>query len=131
MGEAAMGLTLIVPVPLHPKRLRWRGFNQSLLLAHALRDTWRQSGLPVPPILATGLARIRETQPQMELTGVERRVNVAGAFTVPGHAQHRIRGARVLLVDDVATTGATLRECAAALLAAGAERVDAMAVARV
>ena len=113
---------LIVPVPLHPSRLRERGYNQSALIA---RSMGRCMGTPVDE---RGLRRIRQTRTQTALTSEERRRNVAGAFEVrsPG----RITGRRVLLVDDVLTTGATVDACAVALLDEGASEVFVAAVAR-
>jgi ComF family protein len=116
---------LLAPVPLHPRRLAERGFNQSLLLA---RELARQAGLAVQ-IVPRLLARIRYTRPQVELAGSEREVNVRGAFAV-AEAAGLLEGRSVLLIDDVFTTGATLKECAAALRRAGAARVLALTVAR-
>jgi ComF family protein len=114
---------LVLPVPLSPGRQRERGFNQSELLAAELS---RLVGLPAPrPDL---LRRVREIRPQVGLTAAERRRNVAGAFGCPEPAA--ISGQRVLLIDDVMTTGATLEACAAALRLAGATRVMGLVVAR-
>lgn len=103
---------LVVPVPLHPKRLRQRGFSPASLLARAVA---RQAGVRCNPV---ALRRLRNTQSQTRLDRRARRRNVRGAFearcAVP---------ARVWLVDDVATTGSTLAECARALHRAGAEQV--------
>ena len=109
---------ILVPVPLGRDRERTRGYNQSLLLAKALSRT---VGLPV----AESLHRIRETQSQVGLTYGARKENVEGAFRAPPLA-----GKRVLLVDDVCTTGATLLACAAALDDAGAGAVGALTLAR-
>ncbi len=110
-----------MPVPLHPSRMRERGFNQSELLA---RDLSVSLNAPIQP---KALARKRPTQQQAHLTASERKVNVRGAFTAdPGFVQ----GARVIVVDDVLTTGATLCECADALLHAGAQNVIALTLAR-
>ncbi len=113
---------VIIPVPLHLDRLRWRGFNQALLLSRAIGQAHQ---IPVDPFL---LARSRPTMPQVHLTEKERRENVKGAFTVPKpeHIQHR----QVLLVDDVYTSGATVTECTKALLNAEARAVDVFTVAR-
>lgn len=112
----------LIPVPLHPSRLREREFNQALLLCDYLKD---QSGLPVIP---DGLERIRQTPPQVGLSLPDRRRNVRRAFVLgrPG----RIEGWRVALVDDVFTTGATVNECARVLKRAGAETVYVLTVAR-
>jgi ComF family protein len=113
---------VVVPVPLHPVRLADRGYNQAALLgAHVARE------LRVP-MLARGLARTRDTAQQARLDRAGRVANVAGAFRAPAPA--RVRGRRVVLVDDVATTGATLAACAEALSAAGAASVTAVTVAR-
>jgi len=113
---------VLVPVPLHPKRLRERGYNQSALLAEELG---RRAGLPVA---ANGLIRPHYAAPQARSAGVsERQKNVAGAFTCPAE---RFRGKQVLLIDDVSTSGATLNACAGALKAAGAAQVWGLTVAR-
>ena len=108
----------IVPVPLHRARLRKRGFNQAALLA------WGISGRINAPVSDT-LQVVRNTRDQVELSAAERRANVAGAFS----AGARTRG-RILLVDDVLTTGATLSACANALLSAGAAEVHAATLCR-
>lgn len=114
---------VLVPVPLHPRRWRERGFNQSELLANALG---RRSGLPVA---AKALVRRKDTAPQTGLTRAGRRSNVAGAFAV----RHRggVAGRVAVLVDDVVTTGATARACADVLRAAGAKEVRLLTAARV
>lgn len=112
----------IMPVPLHPKRLRQRGYNQSHLLALKLG---KLSGLPVND---NYLLRQRPTPPQTETTSVkQRRANVAGAFTC---AKEKLDGQHILLIDDVATSGATLDTCAAALKLNGAASVRALTLAR-
>lgn len=106
---------LIIPVPLHPRRLRQRGYNQSQLLAEALS---RRSGIPVD---ATLCKRIVATKTQTNLTRAARARNTQGAFrAIPSP---RLQGARVLLVDDVITTGATTANCTIALKKAGAKEV--------
>jgi ComF family protein len=112
---------LVVPVPLHPGRLSWRGFNQSLELARPLAGKY---GWPLEP---AALARIRRTRPQSTLSGRERRENIRGAFAADPLL---VRGRAVLLADDVMTTGATVDAAAQALLAAGARRVDVVVLAR-
>lgn len=113
---------LIVPVPLHRSRLRQRGFNQAVLLGKVLS---RRLSIPLLP---DTLARSRPTEPQIKLSAAERRLNVKGAFTVnrPGS----VAGKRILLLDDVMTTGSTMDECAKELKNAGAEAVIAVTIAR-
>lgn len=113
---------LIVPVPLHRARLRSRGFNQSLLIARPLARACR---IPISPFV---LSRRRATVPQVGLGERDRRRNLAGAVEVRDHAEVRSRS--ILLVDDVYTTGATANECARALRAAGARRIDVLVLAR-
>jgi len=113
---------LIVPVPLHPDRLRWRGFNQSLVLARAIG---RARQLTVDPFV---LERIRPTVSQTQLSISERRANVRGAFAVV--APEPLEEKRVLLIDDVYTSGATVEECAKVLYRAGATVVDVFTLAR-
>ncbi|MCC6471216.1 MAG: ComF family protein [Alphaproteobacteria bacterium] len=116
---------LIAPVPLHRWRLLWRRYNQSALLALMLG---RIAGRPVVPDL---LVRRRHTPSQGRLDRAHRHANVAGAFVLrPGRAA-AIAGRRVLLVDDVMTTGATVAECAKVLRRAGAAAVDVLTLARV
>jgi ComF family protein len=102
----------VAPVPLHPRRLRERGFNPAALLARALA---REAQAPWAPAL---LWRLRDTPSQTQLTRVQRRRNVAGAF-----AARRACAGRIWLVDDVATSGSTLCAAAAALRDAGAREV--------
>lgn len=116
---------LIVPVPLHMGRLWRRRFNQAALLGRHI------AGLSGVPLRTDLLARRRATSSQTALGRSARRANVAGAFAVRGDAASALAGRRVLLVDDVYTTGATLDACAQALRRAGAQRVDALTFARV
>lgn len=116
---------LIVPVPLHRRRLAMRRFNQAALLAQALG---RAAKLPAAVDV---LRRSRATPSQGHLSAALRRRNVRGAFVVNPRCARKLQGARVLLVDDVMTTGATLDACSAVLLRAGAAEVDAVVVARV
>jgi ComF family protein len=108
----------VVPVPLHRSRLRRRGFNQAELLARGVA-----AGLNAP--FSDTLRAVRKTRDQVELSAADRRANVAGAFAV----RERARG-RILLVDDVFTTGATTSECAESLLAGGAIEVHAVSLCR-
>lgn len=119
-GAATLdGCHAAIPVPLHGSRRRSRGFNQAADLA-------RHLGLPV----VHALVRTRETRTQTALPAEERRANVAAAFLPTRHVA-ALRGATVLLVDDVRTTGATLDACATALKDAGVRRVVALTAARV
>jgi len=112
---------LLIPVPLHPKRLRERGFNQALLLVKELSQRTR-----IP--YSKGLLRKRiPTPPQVNLSGGEREKGVRGSFHI--QKDEEIKGKSILLVDDVYTTGATVNECSKVLLKAGAERVDVLTIA--
>jgi len=113
---------VVVPVPLHPARLRRRGFNQAWVLATPVA---RRLGAP---IAGTVLRRIRPTTSQVALPERDRRRNVRGAFAVV--SRRPLDGVRILLVDDVFTTGATVAECVRALRSASAGAVDALTVAR-
>lgn len=116
---------VLVPVPLHRWRLWRRRFNQSALLAAALSQ---QCG---KPWLAEALHRVKHGSPQVGRSAEERRTAVKRAFRVQGEEGGRISGQRVLLVDDVLTTGATAGACARALKAAGASHVDVLTFALV
>lgn len=113
---------LLIPVPLAGARRRERGYNQSELIVDHLAAA---VGVPSAP---GGLERVRETPPQVGRSAAERRLNVRDAFGCPDPSA--VAGRRVVLVDDVATTGATLRACAEPLKAAGATRVYGLVVAR-
>ncbi len=115
----------VVPIPLHSKRLRMRRFNQSALLAKAIAA---RAGKPFDP---DALERARATDTQAGKSASGRVRNVAGAFKARSDAGERLRGASVLIVDDVRTTGATLDAAARALKRAGAARVDAVTLLRV
>lgn len=115
----------LIPIPLSRTRLRTRRFNQSAELG---RHVSRISGVAFEPL---ALARIRDTASQVGLTLDRRRANVSGAFAVPSRSRSRVEGRHVVLIDDVITTGSTANACAATLLAAGAARVDVLALALV
>lgn len=116
---------LICPVPLHARRLFWRRFNQSAELARALS---KLTGVPCDPAC---LIRHRATRAQVGLSAAARRRNVAGAFSVPQRKAEHLAGRRILLIDDVMTTGATVEAAARALLKAGAGEVSVLTLARV
>jgi ComF family protein len=112
---------LLIPVPLHPQRLRERGFNQALLLVKELSC---RIGIPYRKRI---LEKRKPTVPQVNLSGLEREKGVKGVFRLSEEAA--VDGKTVLLVDDVYTTGATVNECAKVLLAGGADRVDVFTLA--
>lgn len=124
LEAALIDVDLVVPIPLHWRRHAERGYNQSqLLLAHGAR------GVDATMDVLT-LRRTVFTAPQHGLSAAVRKANVRGVFEVPRRRLDRVRGKRVLLIDDVMTTGETLRSAARALRAAGADDVQAFAVAR-
>jgi ComF family protein len=116
---------LLVPVPLHRLRLLQRRFNQSALLAKGLS---RATGVPVTVM---ALQRTRRTAAQVGLSQEARQENVARAFTISRSGRKAVQGKKIVLIDDVITTGATANACASALLNAGAARVDLLAIALV
>ena len=121
-GFTIADYSLIVPVPLHPKRLRERGFNQALILA---REVSKRFSLPLEFL---ALERHKLTEPQVNLSKEQRLENVRGAFAV--RKNKRIEGQRVILVDDVYTTGSTIKECAGTLMRSGAADVAVLTLAR-
>jgi ComF family protein len=114
-------LDLLIPVPLHPRRLRERGFNQALLL---VRELSHHTGIPYQKTI---LQKKKFTIPQVNLSGVEREKGLRGAFHVI--REDELEGKGVLLIDDVYTTGATVNECSKVLLRGGAKRVDVLTLA--
>lgn len=116
---------LIVPVPLHRLRLLSRRYNQAALLAAGLS---RRSGIPDDPFV---LQRRRPTRQQVGLSAIERDANVRGAFLITAQQRAKIAGRRVLLVDDVYTSGATVKAASRALLRGGADAVDVLTFANV
>jgi ComF family protein len=123
--ELLSGADALVPVPLHWRRLWMRRFNQSAQLARIISQ---ETGVPVA---TEALKRIKATAQQVGLSQSERAANVQGAFRVPAAAKAEVAGRRLVLVDDVLTSGATADACARALLRAGAGNVDVVVFARV
>ncbi len=115
--------SLIIPVPLHIKKLRKRGFNQSIIFADAIGKKWQI------PVNFSLLKRCKFTLSQTGLDKKERKRNIKGAFEVTDKAE--IIGRNILLIDDVYTTGATLNECAKILIKAGVQKVTVLTLARV
>ena len=128
VGRAAADLIAeadaVAPVPLHPGRLFKRRYNQSAEIARPLARRYRLAYLP------EALKRRKATESQAGKSASGRRRNVAGAFEVPDRQKAKVEGRRILLIDDVLTTGATAEACAKALLKAGAAAVDVAAIAR-
>jgi ComF family protein len=113
---------VIIPVPLHSKRLRWRGFNQSVLLARQISRVYNI------PLDCFTLCRSKDTPPQTQLTEEERRRNMRGAFIL--NPRSSVKKKSVLLVDDVYTSGATVNECSRVLKRGGAKAVYVLTLAR-
>ncbi|NJM33929.1 MAG: ComF family protein [Rhodomicrobium sp.] len=114
---------MMMPIPLHPRRLWTRRYNQAAILTHRLGA---MTGIPVDLF---SLRRIRRTPSQVGLSSAERARNVAAAFALSAGSRAKIRGKRILLIDDVITTGSTLSACARLLKEAGAAEVDCLAAA--
>ena len=114
--------SLIMPVPLHPKKLRARGFNQSVILA---REISKRFSLPLDFLT---LKRQIYTEPQINLGKKERESNVHDVFSVTN--THKIQGQKIILVDDVYTSGSTVKECARVLMKNKAEKVAVLTLAR-
>lgn len=124
-GESLAQADVLVPVPLHRWRLFKRRYNQAGLLAQGI------GALAGKTVLPDALVRVRATVSQGHMRRKERQENVRGAFAVTPRGADLIKGKTLMLVDDVLTTGATVEECARALLAAGAVRVDVLTLSRV
>jgi len=124
-GELLAKCDLVVPVPLHRRRLFWRRYNQAAVLAQAIA---REIGLDYDPLV---LVRQRATPSQGGLNRAQRRRNVRGAFACPPNRADRLGGRRVALIDDVMTTGATVEACARVLKRHGAAEVVVVTLARV
>ena len=117
------GVDVLIPVPLHYTRLIKRRYNQSALLAKEL------SKITGVPIEYSALVKHKRTRPQVEFSGRRRKHNLRGAFKLK-YAE-RIKGKKIVLIDDVLTTGSTLKECAKALLVGAPESIDLLTIARV
>jgi ComF family protein len=121
---SASGAYVLVPVPLHVSRLRKRGYNQAETLARGMLVGWRSNDREPPQLVADALLRTRATAPQSGLDHAARQENVGAAFHA-GPGVFKVVDKRVVLIDDVLTTGATLRACALVLRGSGAAAVDA------
>lgn len=117
-ADVAAERSALIPVPLARERYRERGYNQSELLARVIGRSWSV------PVWTDVLQRQRKTKTQTRLTPGERLANVAGAFAVAAGSEAELRGAHLVLVDDVITTASTLNACAGALYDAGARIIS-------
>jgi ComF family protein len=124
-GELLSDADLLIPIPLHWTRLARRRFNQSAELARAIEK------IAAVPVETELLIRVKPTQPQVGLTRRQRAQNIQGAFAVPLARRIEVEQRKIVLIDDVMTSGATLNAAARALLRAGAQRIDALVFARV
>ncbi|MEI6511724.1 MAG: ComF family protein [bacterium] len=122
IGQDVAGVEMVMPVPIHLSRHKKRGFNQARLLAEPVA---KHLGLPLSDAL---LLRTKRTLPQVDLTPEQRRENVSDAFEV--RMPSEIKGRRILLVDDIMTTGSTVTSCSKTLLSAGASSIYVLALAR-
>jgi len=113
---------ILMPVPLEKRKLKWRGFNQAEEIGRELAQFFQI------PLLNNVLAKIKETPPQVELSDEERKENIKGAFFC--QSSEKIKGKKILLVDDIYTTGSTMEECAKVLKTAGAKEIIGIVVAR-
>jgi ComF family protein len=115
----------MIPIPLHPKKERERGFNQSLLIAEALRDFLSGS----PPLISQILVRVKNTKAQAEIKDSDKRKeNVRSCFAVKNPSE--IKGKNIILIDDVFTSGATANEAVRTLKTAGARRILVLVLAK-
>ena len=133
MVQAIRASDCLIPMPLHPLRLAERGFNQSLLLAKALRASAHQQQALQPQqavLCSNSLLRIRHTRTQSQLPLADRLRNMRKAFAVPAAKADALAGKRIVLVDDVMTSGTTLQEAARALQRAGCATVVGVVLAR-
>jgi len=113
---------ILIPIPLHKKRLRWRGFNQAEEIGKELAFYFKI------PLISDCLVKIKETPPQVELSEKERKENILGSFLIKN--REKINGRKVLLVDDVFTTGGTMEEAARALREGEAKEIIGVVIAR-